>query len=203
MKNLILLFFVILIVAFGFKVDNNFILKNHVNNFKHKNLSKFIVDESTWSSRKTYYSLDSSLISTVWQGKQGYNKFYDSTYFYSIQNNPRGLQEITILQELDEAGCFALYYLIYNQNGVLISFFDLASDCAEGGITYKSKGQFLNDSIYEQKIYEEHMYDIDTLKETRKGDSTLLKIKIQKTGLIKEESRQTWNYIRTLYFKNK
>ena len=141
------------------------------------------------------------MTSRVWQGKRNYYKFYDSTYFYSIQNNSRELQEITVLQKGDEAGCFQIYYLIYDKKGKLISDFSLASDCAEGGIIYNSNGRFLNDSIYEQKIYSEQMYDIDSIKEILKGDSTLLKTKILKTGQLEEVYRQSWSYTRTSYFK--
>jgi hypothetical protein len=112
------------------------------------------MDTLQWDKRSDYYKkLDRKAFYEIWQDTTkeylaDYQESIDNDYFYSIQDNKRGLTEITILSQREGAYCDWIDYLIFNISGKPISSFRVAGSCSDGGYDYNASGHFLNDSVY-------------------------------------------------------
>lgn len=129
------------------------------NSIKHKfhfvNLSSFEIDTISWDDRRNFYSvLDSIEYFQVYQDSAlkifpgSHPESIDLDFFYSWQQNSRGLLEFTILTQREGLYCDKVIYNIYSLSGKKISSFEAASSCSDGGYYEISNGKFLNDSTY-------------------------------------------------------
>ncbi len=131
--------------------------------FKYHNLKEFSIDTISWDKRKLFYTqLDSISFFQIYQDPSleylgQYDDAGDFDFFYSNQNNSRGLIELTVLTHREGEYCDGIRYLIYNKKGKLISSFSAAGSCADGGFYEKDHGSFVNDSTY--ILFSEDNYD--------------------------------------------
>ncbi|MBI1767677.1 MAG: hypothetical protein HYR67_04825 [Bacteroidetes bacterium] len=110
--------------------------------FKHFNLMEFNTDSLSENEKR---------LGIYHEGKI----YSGQDVYYSSQKNERGLTEFTIyyfeLGELNDG--YRITYLIFDNNGPLISSFDVAYSLAESSenskMFMKAYGKFLNESTYE------------------------------------------------------
>jgi hypothetical protein len=136
-------------------IANRLHLASIEDRFKFGNLKEFDVDTISWDRRTSFYKkIDSLSFFQIYQDTtQEYLGQYpgsiDLDFFYSKQNNKRGLIELTILSQREGEYCDRILYNIYDLSGRLISSFRVAGSCGDGGYYETAHGKFLNDSTYE------------------------------------------------------
>lgn len=124
--------------------------------FKYQDLKEFSIDTLQWEKRQEFYTkLDSTEFFQIYQGSNEIPyedldvDYLDLDFFFSKQSNKRGLIEFTILNQREGVYCDKIIYNIYSEDGELISSFEVAGNCGDGGYYELSNGKFLNDSTYE------------------------------------------------------
>jgi hypothetical protein len=131
--------------------------------FKYADLKEFIIDTIGWDKRNNIYNkIDSISFYKIYQNTSleyigQFEEAGDFDFFYSTQNNNRGLVELTVLSQREGTYCDMINYLIYDKRGKLLSSFRVAGRCADGGFYEIAYGNFINDSTY--VLFSEDNYD--------------------------------------------
>lgn len=178
MKITTLLLTILLMTSCIRTIDSNSDNRNHISisgqnlllskpldkqKFKYFDLKEFAIDTIGWDKRKSIYNkIDSLSFYHIYQDTSleyigQYDEAGDFDFFYSIQNNNRGLVELTVLSQREGTYCDMIKYLIYNKQGKLLSSFRVAGRCADGGFYETAFGNFINDSTY--VLYSEDNYE--------------------------------------------
>ncbi len=155
--------------------------------YKYSNVQVFKIDTIDWYKRKDFYvRIDSTTFFKIYQdpsikeypGLDTASNSFD--FYYSTQQNKRGLKEITILSQREGESCVRINYMIYDKGGKSISSFLLASSCADGGFYEKSYGKFMNDSTY--VLYSEDNYDSKDIEKNPKVSCDQITTTIKANG---------------------
>lgn len=111
--------------------------------------------------------IDSSALVDLLQGDELllYNQVDYSHYYYSIQKSNVNYRSITIVVNRDFD--YLLCYLVYANDGRLLSRFEVAGQGGDGRFNYNSFGTFRNDSTYNLiKVREEFSERDSTVSKT-------------------------------------
>lgn len=142
--------------------------------FAFAQIDSFEIDTLGYDERQERYKeVDSADFNLVWQGLKQYNNSGTiKTYYYSWQQRDSNYTEFTVLYQSEDEYCYKLEYLIYNKRGKLISHFDLAASCGDGGWYFTGSGKFIANDTYQYSTIETNMASEDSLSyEMLEGDS--------------------------------
>lgn len=107
--------------------------------------------------------IDSSALADLLQGDEllQYNQADYSHYYYSIQKSNVNYRSITIVVNRDFD--YLLCYLVYSNDGRLLSRFEVAGQGGDGRFNYESFGAFRNDSTYLLTKVQEEVSEKDSI----------------------------------------
>ncbi len=164
------------------KNDSIFRLSEHYSKFKFHDLKEFNVDSLDVNAFKRVDSFAFSQIIQDEKKKEYYNTPYNSYFYYSTFSDST---LIAVLENSEENYGFVIWLLKYNEKGQLKDKTYVSTNGADGGDGWKSHGKSLNDKTFIRTEINSSYVDDDIENGDEQIDSTIVKIKFDKSNKFK------------------